>query len=1143
MSATPPVPAATPGTSDLAPTLVVGVGGIGCWIADRVYALAAETGAARDSRIVVLGFDTDDNDISGLPNLQPSQRIRTSTADTVYRVLARNGDQIASWFVDDEELTTDIRQMSLLDGAGAIRMLSRLAFDQALRDPSIYQKVYTAAGSIATQNNRDVFGGRVNVMLVGSIAGGTGSGMYLQAALMLADVLRSMGITPEVRGLFLLPDIVVNGARLAREQIRGVRANAYAALKELNAVSRHIQGLDSSLSLPRPVDLEYAPGRSLQPDGRPFASVVLMDYEQPRGGQLGHNFDAYRELAAQAAFALLFTPIGGTFASRTVNQVRVLHAAAAQGQINRFAGVGVSALVYPEARILDYLCVQVGLMVLEGDWLRLDHEYRDELARFQARVDNGEGNLEKPRLGPFYARKLEQLAQSEGVRFFRAIHRNVIVPADDDRRTPEERFVTYLDALEKHLLEAFWTSNADLRKVRGREALGTGHLSDKDSLAADVGNFERNLRRDFDAVERALSGIVDDLFYTSMLGAAVLSPSEWKDYHLESHLLRGGPHLVQARYFLYKLRETLAARVEALADKRPRETIEKALARDFKPDTPERDTAQDLASELAQSLWTGRAYKNFVRDYREHYNLTQRRIRELGELGLRERVYARLDAYLARLLDVIERFFNDLDDLADGLKLERNRIELEHDAASGLSSASRYLYADRAAKQAVWDGLRTRLTGSATEDQDVNAALGQALFQRFREEGRPGRQQVLAPFSGGELFRRDVIEGFARGLIRDRHGDAYRFTAIQAVRREANLRGLDPQRHLLDLVDLVEAQSQPFLAVSRPEAGTSMRFWALSPRNADELTGDLAPSVLFTRNQGAGALIEPEFPDHTVLCLSTQVNLTLADLAKLDPGLGAGQNVSARQPGVYFSAYQAMVSRALAHERSNPGTPNPVFTPHIHRDWHKPGVLPEIHPELEGNQTRDLMDAYACALALDLLPLATRDGESVTLFRDPVRLGTSGYERVLLARQDDLLLLETLARESGVVAAVLDRRAALASAPMPPDGDALYQGLTRPATLARMGRLIADRTRAERGEAMAEGVIKALFDNLETASERLHRGLGPNERRKRLAEAGEALIAAALAELEAELDDEARGWLGQLARGQLALRTDPTRGA
>jgi hypothetical protein len=786
--------------------------------------------------------------------------------------------------------------------------------------------------------------------------------------------------------------------------------------------------------------------------------------------------------------------------------------------------------------MLDYLCLCYGLLLLEGDWLRLDQEYQDELARFHARLEHGESNLEKPRIGPFYTRKLEQLADSERLAFFQRMKQGVAVRHEDDygRQTEELRYATYLDALEQHLLDAFWRHEPPLRAARAREELGADVLTGKATLATDIQELEGHLRKDFEAVERGLSTTVENLFYTTVLGGAVLSEPEWKDYHIETYLLRGGPHLVQVRYLLYKLRELMAERARGLDAKRRREAIAKLMRAAFDdPATDAVETAGDVAEEVLQlplpdfANWRlGR----FARDYRDHYNQVGRMIRQLGEEGLRQRLYALLDAYVTQLLEVIERFFGDLADLKDSLALERNRLAAAHGPSAGLGNASRFVFADAEAKQSLWTDLRERLQGSSADDAAVNAALTRALVERFREERRPNRWQVLEPFSGAVLFRRNVIDDFGRKRIRDDHGSVYRHSAVAAIQREARMRGRDPDAHLADLVDLVTAQSEPFLAVRRADAGQSYRFWALSPANAELLGSAQKVAALFGRNQGESPLVEPEFPDHTLLCLATRVDLKLADLSKLAPGLAGAANISAEQAGGYYTAYRDMVDAALRHERTHPDRPNPVFTPHLDRAWHRPGVLPEIHPELEAEQNQQLMDAYVRALALDLLPREVRDGSAVTLLVDYGREGLMDFKRVIAKQHDDLPVLDVMSREPAVIAAVLERWERLAAQP---GGDVLHAGLSAPRTLVRIGELLRDRTRAQAAGPLVEGAIAALVRNLAATNERVHSHLGVNARRAELEQAGLALIEAAVQELAGVLDDEGIAHLRDLASGQL----------
>jgi hypothetical protein len=1115
---------------------LVGVGGIGCWLADRVYAMSTEAGVAETNRIAILGFDTDENDLHRLTHLKADQLVRTSTAETVFTVLGRHGERMDDWFVDDDQMLTELRQMVLLDGAGMVRMLSRMAFDAALQDARTLSKIENAVAAIATQDNQTEFAGQINVLIVGSLAGGTGSGMFLQTALLLDAMIRARGVTPEVRGLFLLPDVLTMAARIADEQILPVRANGYAALKELHAI-----GLQTRARSDRPVKFEYVLNEGLKRDAAPFTSVVLMDFESQTGSNLGRRLDAYRELAAKAAYTLLFTPVGGTFDSRAVNDVRARLAAAADGGDNSIAGIGLASIVYPVESILDYLALRYGLSMLEGHWLRLDDIYHADLNRFHARVANGETNLEKPRRGESFVRNLEQLAQQERVRFFRDIHAAVNLVIEDERgnETKAFQFETFLDALERHVIGGFWQSSAKLKKARMRDDLGADKLIDKESLADDVRIYERELRTDYNEIERALAGIVHDLFHNSVTAAVFLGEKEWKDYHLESYLLRGGPHLVQVRYFLYKLRDLIAERLGGLKDENQRNSIDSTLREAFDdPNTDPIESALDIAlqrSESAMPEWLDKRFRDFAGAYRDHYNNVIGMLRKLAEDGTRRQLYTLLDNFVLQMLSVIERFFDDLDDLKDDLTLERNRREAEHSAESGLSDGSRYVFADRAAKQRLWDDLHTRIEAASEGADQVNAALTQTLIERFRAESRTEAWQILAPFSGNALFRDQIVAGWCRDTIAQNHSDAYRLTAVEAMRREALVTGRQPDDLMDQVVSLVASQSTPLLALADPGAGQDYRFWAISPANKAQIGSETRFASLFANANGDAPLVEEEFPDHTLTCLSLRVNLMLRDLRKLNPGLQADSNISAPQPGAYYAAYRTLVDGALAHEQDHPGTPNPFFTPHLDKHWHRPGVLPEIDPALEALQNQNLYDAYVAGVALDLLGWAERGGRPVTVYRNHRRLGEADYEQVLVKMHDDLPVIDLMRNEPAMVSSILGRMRDLAEASGRSDAaDPLYDGLTNAQTLARICRLLEDRTRAEQANSMAADALATLFRHLRAAHDRRQRHLEEDERLEALERLADQLLADAERELGEVLHEDTVQLGLQMARGQFA---------
>ena len=220
------------------PTLLVGLGGTGCRIAENVYARALATGAGLQGRIQVIGFDTDENDMRRRAGLGDRQRVRFSSNFTVEELLDRFPDVERNWFVAPRSsIPMEIRRMTLLDGAAQLRMLTRLGLYEAQRDGRIDLAIGTVASQLAQHDNRAGYSGQINVLVVGSLAGATGSGSFLQFALLINDICAQHNIEAGVRGLFLMPDVYVRSGLLPAGQIPNVLANGYASFKEFHAVN------------------------------------------------------------------------------------------------------------------------------------------------------------------------------------------------------------------------------------------------------------------------------------------------------------------------------------------------------------------------------------------------------------------------------------------------------------------------------------------------------------------------------------------------------------------------------------------------------------------------------------------------------------------------------------------------------------------------------------------------------------------------------------------------------------------------------------------------------------------------------------------------------------------------------------------
>ncbi|MCC6446678.1 MAG: tubulin-like doman-containing protein, partial [Armatimonadetes bacterium] len=224
-------------------SLVIGLGGCGAEVIKRLRRLlTARFGRFEDIPIVsFLYIDTDPNwlrqmasEIEDDIRLPDSERLDAQFPDAagLYRNIREGHNPNYSWF----SLEKLQHHTSVIDGAGTIRQLGRLCFWHHAAD--IHQKMESLLSGLNDDRNaqfmQDQYGVAVdpglNIHIIAGLAGGTGSGMFLDMAYTARRVLQSLGLAGahQLLGYLILPG--------AFRDLAGANAipNGYAALKEMN---------------------------------------------------------------------------------------------------------------------------------------------------------------------------------------------------------------------------------------------------------------------------------------------------------------------------------------------------------------------------------------------------------------------------------------------------------------------------------------------------------------------------------------------------------------------------------------------------------------------------------------------------------------------------------------------------------------------------------------------------------------------------------------------------------------------------------------------------------------------------------------------------------------------------------------------
>lgn len=254
------------------PTTVIGVGGTGV-LAIR-YLRHLYEHRLKSSDRVPASFLAVDFDRSALETIDSASRLATLGDDETLHLRAegiqeflRNIDRaqdgefawrsIREWFPEPDKYTIPVSDIEA-NGARQLRALGRVGFflNDQLLESTLRQKLCSAGSDVdlrhLTQGNR--------VILIGSLAGGTGAGMLID----LAYLARRQAQRPKVLLYLLLPEVfqdVDTGGRTYQ--------NSYAMLKELAYLKDQQLPFYANYPDIQPIRVEV--GRE-----EPFARIYLM---------------------------------------------------------------------------------------------------------------------------------------------------------------------------------------------------------------------------------------------------------------------------------------------------------------------------------------------------------------------------------------------------------------------------------------------------------------------------------------------------------------------------------------------------------------------------------------------------------------------------------------------------------------------------------------------------------------------------------------------------------------------------------------------------------------------------------------------------------------------------------------------------
>jgi hypothetical protein len=339
----------------LRPTIVVGLGGTGQIVVDRVKEQIL-TYQGADSVIKFMVFDTAQKDPASSLDDQEFCYLGDFDGDDVIKRLESSPD-IAAW------IPRNLRPGFVQDGAHQVRPVGRLAmFWNFIRVRDYLRRAIADSMAIFNRRLGEMAKGRtVKAYVVASLCGGHGSGTFLDTAYYLRHLIHNeFTARPFVSGIFLMPEPFMSRVQAVQNQER-LRANTYAALKELE----HFVDV-------RDFNCKYPAQPPIRVQSVPFDAMYLID-DVNEAAQVVRDIDDLFTMVAVQLYLELVTPLGDE-QSNSFDNLLLHEPHAGTGKPKAFASFAVGALRFPADKIHHHLTFRAGRELIESGILERPDE-------------------------------------------------------------------------------------------------------------------------------------------------------------------------------------------------------------------------------------------------------------------------------------------------------------------------------------------------------------------------------------------------------------------------------------------------------------------------------------------------------------------------------------------------------------------------------------------------------------------------------------------------------------------------------------------------------------------------------------------------------------------------------------------------
>lgn len=1005
------------------PTLILGLGGIGCQIAAEISDKLSD----EDRKYVgVVGMDTNVNDLKKLKE-HGVKSIQTSDQRLVKEYLELHPEYI-KWFPINKFTVN----RGMVNGAGQIRAISRLA-GLATQERGGFQVLDEEIRRILRLKGDDN-NGNLTVMIVGSITGGTGAGLFLQMPFYIRNLLKHEANLDAVviRGMFVGPDITA-GVQPSKINEEAVRVNGYTCLKELNAfyMTQILPDEDNLLELEfydkgnKAVsksesvklqnealrqaydsfmgedaddyadELELIKGDADTITGGgsniPYDYLYLIEGSCSAGGIGNAAIESVLSQVANMVFTLMFTPITNNALSVEDNMILQ---DMEKGGMNRYSSAGLCKLVFPAKLAKEYVTLSTVRDLVKNEWMLIDRSFEQSVIEARSR-QRSDPSVVVPTLKTYYPRQFRvECGATEGKNAGNGKLGRLMREAytEDENRNKISRALSIMKVLESEVDDL--TSSEDIKAYEGVCELNMTQMKNVESAKKEFGRLNTALDEYWHVAKKMVADyrthIANEMFPPSWESMTAKLKSDLNIYQWMY-----GVHPITARFLCYEMINLLEERIEELENNLEGLNLNSFEEADFDPKTPGTQSPAEALS--------------LRRINKKKLNILGVMVNQEAEKQVSVvKNYMADSILLSNSKVMLERFERLAEHYALFFQTISNMIEQNEDQIKKIEESyyvdplgEHGVYCSPEAFKNIYSEYKVKVDEELPDEtkRAVFMNIFRILADDFSEDGI--EKTEIQKERAAQIKRKRLSEIFGEAIVDTIRTDVTKhgagivdLTIHEALIKEMELEtgiteGNDSKfkqksvEYISKKIEAAMRMAAPMLAVDNATKGHNPEtvYLAIHPDCAESKAG--VPDAGATKEAympevseatdfaAATVLMDEEFSRYEMVCFKAKYKFIIDDLVKY------------RSESLNAKCYRKRI-RDLGTEPvvSGPEAGKTVVNPHLCRYWHEEAYIPEMSMyEIEKSREKNLK-AFIYAMGLDLFVLEkdTDNNDRLTWF-------------------------------------------------------------------------------------------------------------------------------------------------------------------